>query len=89
MIESFQCFDVGLSALLHVHFVRRARVMALSYDYTVLAGTQGASNHYKQDRMFPLAARLRLPVCIFTEGGGGRPGDTEGFLVFADHVNER
>lgn len=60
---------------------RRARVMALSYDYTVLAGTQGASNHYKQDRMFPLAARLRLPVCIFTEGGGGRPGDTEGLSV--------
>lgn len=51
--------------------------MALSYDYTVLAGTQGIKNHYKQDRMFELANRYRLPLMIFTEGGGGRPGDTD------------
>ncbi|MBI4766209.1 MAG: ATP-grasp domain-containing protein [Deltaproteobacteria bacterium] len=53
----------------------RARTMVLSYDYTVLAGTQGGRNHYKQDRMFELAHRFHLPIIFFTEGGGGRPGD--------------
>ena len=52
-----------------------ARTMVISYDYTVLAGTQGNRNHYKQDRMFELAERFRLPLVFFTEGGGGRPGD--------------
>ena len=49
----------------------------LSYDYTVLAGTQGMRNHAKTDRVFELAARRRLPVVLFAEGGGGRPGDTD------------
>ena len=53
-----------------------ARCIAISYDYTVFAGTQGHRNHYKQDRMFELASRYLLPVIFFTEGGGGRPGDT-------------
>jgi acetyl-CoA carboxylase carboxyltransferase component len=52
-------------------------VVAVSYDYTVLAGTQGTLNHYKKDKLFDLAERLRLPVVFFTEGGGGRPGDTD------------
>ncbi len=56
---------------------RAAQVVALSYDYTVLAGTQGTQNHRKKDRLFELAERLRLPVVFFTEGGGGRPGDTD------------
>jgi len=50
----------------------------MSYDYTVLAGTQGLQNHRKKDRLFELAERQRLPVVFFTEGGGGRPGDTDG-----------
>ncbi|MEY2568209.1 MAG: hypothetical protein QOE35_2738 [Actinomycetota bacterium] len=54
------------------------RAVVLSYDYTVLAGTQGLQNHKKKDRLFELAERLRLPVVFFTEGGGGRPGDTDG-----------
>jgi acetyl-CoA carboxylase carboxyltransferase component len=49
----------------------------VSYDYTVLAGTQGMRNHAKTDRVFELAARKRLPVVLFAEGGGGRPGDTD------------
>jgi len=48
-----------------------------SYDYTVLAGTQGFLNHRKKDRLFELAERLGLPVVLFAEGGGGRPGDTD------------
>ncbi len=53
-------------------------VVALTYDYTVLAGTQGAQNHRKKDRLFDVAERLSAPVVFFTEGGGGRPGDTDG-----------
>ena len=52
-----------------------ARAMVVHYDYTVLAGTQGARNPYKQDRMFELALRFRIPIVLFGEGGGGRPGD--------------
>ena len=54
-----------------------AQVIAVSYDYTVLAGTQGQQNHRKKDRLFALAESMRLPVVFFTEGGGGRPGDTD------------
>ncbi|MBP7649533.1 MAG: carbamoyl-phosphate synthase large subunit [Phenylobacterium sp.] len=56
----------------------RARVAVMAYDYTVLAGTQGAHNHEKLDRMSEIALRWRVPTVFFTEGGGGRPGDTEG-----------
>ncbi|HET9610981.1 MAG TPA: carboxyl transferase domain-containing protein [Acidimicrobiales bacterium] len=49
----------------------------LSYDYTVLAGTQGYRNHHKKDRLFDVVERRRLPVVFFAEGGGGRPGDTD------------
>jgi acetyl-CoA carboxylase carboxyltransferase component/biotin carboxyl carrier protein len=58
-----------------------ARCIVMSYDYTVLAGTQGQQNHRKKDRMFELAERWQLPVVFFTEGGGGRPGDTDGVGV--------
>ncbi|MDQ2628746.1 MAG: carbamoyl-phosphate-synthetase, partial [Actinomycetota bacterium] len=54
-----------------------AQVAVASYDYTVLAGTQGMRNHAKTDRLFELAARRRIPVVLFAEGGGGRPGDTD------------
>jgi acetyl/propionyl-CoA carboxylase alpha subunit/acetyl-CoA carboxylase carboxyltransferase component len=54
-----------------------AEAVVVSYDYTVLAGTQGMRNHAKTDRVFELAARKRVPVVLFAEGGGGRPGDTD------------
>jgi acetyl/propionyl-CoA carboxylase alpha subunit len=53
------------------------RCLVMAYDYTVLAGTQGMRNHHKKDRMLALAHRLRLPVVLFAEGGGGRPGDVD------------
>jgi acetyl-CoA carboxylase carboxyltransferase component len=78
----------------HVFDGHAARVVAMSYDYTVLAGTQGTQNHRKKDRLFEVAEQLRLPVVFFTEGGGGRPGDTDqtgvsgldclAFLYFAE-----
>src|SRR5690606_30714372 len=54
-----------------------SRCMVLAYDYTVFAGTQGFLAHRKKDRVLELAERFRLPVVVFAEGGGGRPGDTD------------
>jgi len=56
----------------------RTQAVVMSYDYTVLAGTQGIQNHRKKDRLFELAERMRLPVVLLGEGGGGRPGDSDG-----------
>jgi acetyl-CoA carboxylase carboxyltransferase component len=60
-----------------------AACAVLSYDYTVLAGTQGALGHRKKDRLFELIERMRLPTVLFAEGGGGRPGDTDYPVVSA------
>jgi acetyl-CoA carboxylase carboxyltransferase component len=54
-----------------------ARAVVLAYDFTVLAGTQGYFSHKKTDRVLGLADQWRLPVVVFAEGGGGRPGDTD------------
>ncbi len=59
----------------------RSRCAVVSYDYTVMAGTQGAQNHRKKDRLFELVRRIRLPMVLFAEGGGGRPGDTDYAVV--------
>jgi methylmalonyl-CoA carboxyltransferase 12S subunit len=64
-------------------FGDRASAAVLSYDYTVLAGTQGAIGHRKKDRLFELIERMRLPTVLFAEGGGGRPGDTDYAVVSA------
>src|SRR3954453_20955388 len=64
-------------------FGERAACAVLSYDYTVLAGTQGALGHRKKDRLFELIERMRLPTVFFAEGGGGRPGDTDFPVVSA------
>ena len=55
----------------------RARTAVMAYDYTVLAGTQGARNHEKKDRLLKVVDDWKLPVVVFAEGGGGRPGDTD------------
>ena len=62
-------------------FGERAACAVLSYDYTVLAGTQGHRGHRKKDRLFELIERMRLPTVFFAEGGGGRPGDTDHAVV--------
>ena len=49
--------------------------------FSVLAGTQGTFNHFKKDRMFELAREWQIPVVFFAEGGGGRPGDTDGHMA--------
>ena len=57
--------------------VNGAPIAVASYDYTVLAGTQGLINHIKKDRLFAFTEEMRLPFVLFAEGGGGRPGDTD------------
>ncbi len=61
----------------------RSAAVVVSYDYTVLAGTQGMRGHLKKDRLFELAEKRRLPVVLFAEGGGGRPGDVDHPVVSA------
>ncbi len=62
------------------------RCAVLAYDATVLAGTQGARNHQKTDRLLGIALAHKLPVVLFAEGGGGRPGDTDVPIVAGLHV---
>lgn len=54
-----------------------ARAAVIVNDYSVLAGTQGFFHHKKLDRICELAEELALPLVMYTEGGGGRPGDTD------------
>ena len=65
----------------------KSRAIVMSYDATVLAGTQGARNHAKTDRMLGIALQQKLPVVLFAEGGGGRPGDTDTPVVAGLHVH--
>ncbi|WP_422622365.1 carboxyl transferase domain-containing protein [Rhodoferax ferrireducens] len=64
----------------------RSRAVVMAYDATVLAGTQGLRNHQKTDRMLGLALQQKLPVLLFAEGGGGRPGDVDMPIVAGLHV---
>ena len=64
----------------------RSRAVVMAYDATVLAGTQGMRNHAKTDRLLVIALAQRLPVVLFAEGGGGRPGDTDMPIVAGLHV---
>ena len=66
--------------------VNGQRIVAMAYDATVLAGTQGMRNHQKTDRMLGLALQNKLPVVLFAEGGGGRPGDVDMPIVAGLHV---
>ena len=61
----------------HLFGSERTKCMVLCYDYTVLAGTQGYFGHHKTDRVLDVAHRSKLPIILFAEGGGGRPGDTD------------
>ncbi|MBS1176004.1 MAG: carbamoyl-phosphate synthase large subunit [Proteobacteria bacterium] len=63
----------------------RSRVAVMAYDYTVLAGTQGYFNHRKSDRLLEIADAQRLPLVLFAEGGGGRPGDVDSITIAGLH----
>ena len=71
-------FVMGLAQINGDRFAEEvSRVVVGAYDYTVMAGTQGKTSHRKQDRMYELAEKWRLPTVIFTEGGGGRGSDPD------------
>ena len=65
----------------------RTRSIIMAYDFTVLAGTQGTMNHHKLDRMLGLAEQWQIPVVLFAEGGGGRPGDVDQNAVAGLHIH--
>ncbi|WP_295648730.1 carboxyl transferase domain-containing protein [uncultured Dietzia sp.] len=67
--------------------INGTEVAVLAYDYTVLAGTQGHFNHAKTDRMLQIAAERKVPVVLFAEGGGGRPGDVDINVIRAAGLN--
>ena len=62
------------------------RTVVMAYDATVLAGTQGHRSHQKTDRLLGIAHDERLPLVLFAEGGGGRPGDVDLPIVAGLHV---
>ena len=65
----------------------KSKTVVMAYDATVLAGTQGLRNHQKTDRLLGIALQNKLPVVLFAEGGGGRPGDTDAAVVAGLHVS--
>lgn len=67
----------GIGRINSTEFKKNCSCYILSYDYTVLAGTQGAFGHKKTDRMMALAEKANAPILFFVEGGGGRPGDID------------
>ena len=67
----------GLATVNARDFSFNTHCYVLSYDYTVLAGTQGAFGHKKTDRMMAIAQKKPHPIVFFVEGGGGRPGDID------------
>ena len=70
----------------HLFSTESAKTVVMAYDATVLAGTQGLRNHQKTDRLLGIALQNKLPVVLFAEGGGGRPGDTDDAVVAGLHV---
>lgn len=67
----------GIGKINASSFEKNTSCYVLSYDYTVLAGTQGAFGHKKTDRLMALATKANCPILFFVEGGGGRPGDVD------------
>ena len=76
----------GVGGVNGAQFGEKARAAVMAYDATVLAGTQGLRGHEKTDRMIEIADRNRLPMILFAEGGGGRPGDTDAAIVAGLHL---
>lgn len=78
---------VGIGSVNGRHFTpERAKAVVMAYDATVLAGTQGARNHQKTDRMLGIALQEKLPVVLLAEGGGGRPGDVDMPVIAGLHI---
>ena len=58
----------GIASVNGAFFDKEAsKCVVLSYDYTVLAGTQGAFNHKKTDRIMQIAGQAEKPILFFVE----------------------
>jgi acetyl-CoA carboxylase carboxyltransferase component len=75
--EDLQTSTAADGVITGIANINGKRAAVVIYDFAVLAGTQGYFHHKKLDRIFELAEKLELPVIMYTEGGGGRPGDTD------------
>jgi len=67
--------------------LKKTQCLIMAYDFTVLAGTQGTMNHLKMDRVLAMALDRNLPVILFGEGGGGRPGDVDVQTIAGLHIH--
>ena len=76
----------GIGTINQDQFEAEKRCLVMAYDFTVLAGTQGTYNHMKMDRMLHLAEKWKLPIILFAEGGGGRPGDVDVQAIAGLHI---
>ena len=76
----------GIGTINQSQFEAEKRCLIMAYDFTVLAGTQGTYNHMKMDRMLHLAKKWNLPIILFAEGGGGRPGDVDVQAIAGLHI---
>ncbi len=76
----------GIGTINQAQFEAEKRCLVMAYDFTVLAGTQGTYNHMKMDRMLHLAEKWKLPIILFAEGGGGRPGDVDVQAIAGLHI---
>ena len=76
----------GIGTINQSQFEAEKRCLVMAYDFTVLAGTQGTYNHMKMDRMLHLAEKWKLPIILFAEGGGGRPGDVDVQAIAGLHI---
>jgi acetyl-CoA carboxylase carboxyltransferase component len=86
-IEDLQVRTPADGIITGVGEVGGARCVALAYDFTVLAGTQGYFGHMKTDRVLEFAEHWKLPVVFYVEGGGGRPGEVDVDPIFPAALN--
>jgi len=84
-LRRLRCAATGSVNAAHLR-PERSRIAVMAYHYTVLAGTQGYFNHHKSDRLLEIAEAQRLPLVLFAEGGGGRPGDVDSITIAGLHV---
>jgi acetyl-CoA carboxylase carboxyltransferase component len=80
-LKSATAADGVITGVAHINLdlvsKKNTQTAIIINDYSVLAGTQGYFHHLKLDRILAVAADKKYPVVMFTEGGGGRPGDTD------------
>ncbi len=65
----------GIGSINGSMFGPSSRSAVLAFDPTVFAGTIGTKNQAKAERLLQVAERAELPLIVFGEGRGPRPGN--------------